>query len=78
MGYLGASLIILAGVLADFIAKTGNYKRFSRYLNIYYVYNQFRNFGRCDTILYPNSNYRTCCEYVAKQETNWIRNLGTV
>lgn len=38
MGYLGAPLIILAGVLADFIAKTGNYKSFKKTVLSYGVF----------------------------------------
>lgn len=38
MGYLGAPLIILAGLIADFIAKTGNYKSFKKTVLSYGVF----------------------------------------
>ncbi len=38
MGYLGAPLIILAGVLADWIAMTGNYKSFQKTVLSYGVF----------------------------------------
>lgn len=38
MGYLGAPLIILAGLIADFIAKTGNYKSFKKTILSYGVF----------------------------------------
>jgi len=38
MGYLGAPLIVVVGVLADFIAKSGNYKSFKKIAISYGVF----------------------------------------
>ena len=38
MGYLGAPLIIISGLVADFIAKSGNYKSFKKTMLSYGVF----------------------------------------
>jgi energy-coupling factor transport system substrate-specific component len=38
MGYLGAPLIVAAGVIADLIAKSGNYKSFKKTIISYGVF----------------------------------------
>ena len=38
MGYLGAPLIIISGLIADFIAKSGNYKSFKKTILSYGVF----------------------------------------
>ena len=39
MGYLGAPLIIISGLVADFIAKSGNYKSFKKTVLSFGVFN---------------------------------------
>lgn len=39
MGYLGAPLIIISGVVADLIAKSGNYKSFKKIIPSFGVFN---------------------------------------
>ena len=39
MGYLGAPLIIISGLVADFIAKSGNYKSFKKTVISFGVFN---------------------------------------